>query len=54
MNNTYDYFFEWTIEQCSCIVLSYLLSDNLIEQWFTIVLSSRPFIVPVRATAAAT
>ena len=37
--------FEQTIEQYTCIVLFYLLSDDLIEQWFTIVLSSRPFIV---------
>jgi len=60
MNIYYDYFseqtvfyivlsfvlsFEWTIEQCTCIVLFYLLSDNLVKQWFTIVLSSRLFIV---------
>jgi len=32
-------------EQCFHIVLFYLLSDNLIKQWFTIVLLSRPFIV---------
>jgi len=37
--------FERTIEQCTCIVLFYLLSDNLIEKWFTIVLLSRLFIV---------
>jgi len=37
--------FEWTIEQCTCIVFFYLLSDDLIEQWFTIVLSSRLLIV---------
>jgi len=33
-------------EQCFCIVLFDLLSDDLIKQWFTIVLSSRPLIVP--------
>ena len=32
-------------EQCESIVLFYLLSDDLIKQWFTIVLLSRPFIV---------
>jgi len=56
MNIYYDYFseqtvfyivlsFERTIERCTCIVLFYLLSDDSVEQWFTIVLSSRLFIV---------
>jgi len=53
-NIYYDYFseqtmfyivlsFEQTIEQCTCIVLFYLLSDDLVEQWFTIVLSVEVF-----------
>jgi len=31
--------FDQTIEQCTCIVLFCLLTNDLIEQWFTIVLS---------------